>query len=163
MWLLQHHPSSLHLKHSFKPVPGNCAPTFTASLPGGHSPNCLVFHRASETFSIVRKGESFCQSQLKLPSMQIWKSSRRSCFQLALLWFRSLQRHAGSIPFTPGWGPLTSWKPRREVQCRNLQLLCVCVWVICEQRGRTKHVSTKPFMSHPSVLCCLGLALLSTT
>lgn len=70
--------------------------------PGGHSPNCLVFHRASETFSIVRKGESFCQSQLKLPSMQIWKSSRRSCFQLALLWFQSLQRHAGSIPFTPG-------------------------------------------------------------
>lgn len=29
----QHHPSSLHLQHSFKP--GNCAPTFTASPPGG--------------------------------------------------------------------------------------------------------------------------------
>lgn len=55
MWLLQHHPSSLHLQHSFKPW--QLCSDIHCQSPRGHSPNCLIFHRASETFSIVRKGE----------------------------------------------------------------------------------------------------------
>lgn len=55
MWLLHHHPSSLHLQHSFKPW--QLCSDIHCQSPRGHSPNCLIFHRASETFSIVRKGE----------------------------------------------------------------------------------------------------------